>query len=585
MTKLNQTNPSDVTQRVSHLLISIHRVLDLVVQEMTLGQGIFVAATLSLMRSIHDKLLILRLETLWNRVAPGRNRLLGHSRSQASVPNASAQRPTFPAPTLGLIALLLFGEGCRVGPRYVAPIMQAPPGFKEVAPQKSGDGTVWMPANPQDAILKGNWWELYHEPELNGLEEKLNVSNQNIAQSFHNLMAARAQVKQARASYYPTLSVVPSYTRSRTSANASGGTATTSTGTNLTSNSFSLPLDVSWEPDVWGKIRNTVREYANAAQVSAADLANERLSEQAALAEDYFELRGQDGLIELYQRSIVAYQKNLDLTKIRNKSGVDDEQSVAQAELNLKTAVAAATNLRIARAQYEHAIALLVGQSASAFSMPAKPLSTPVPAIPIGVPSQLLQRRPDIAAAERTMAEANALIGVQTAAYYPTFSISGDIGLGSSKVSNFFNWPSRFFSIGPSATETLFDGGLRRGQLNQYKALYEADEAAYREAVLTSFQQVEDYLASDRWLGVQRGQQQDVVAAAQHYYDLAVIRYRTGVDTYLNVFTAETSLLSDQQSAISLHVQQMTSSVQLIEALGGGWDTTQLPTEKDVASK
>jgi len=483
------------------------------------------------------------------------------------------------------ITSLILVQGCQVGPRYIAPSMTAPAAYKETAPQQSSDGTVWMQATPQDATLRGKWWELYQEPELNDLEERLNVSNQNIAQSFQNFMAARAQVKQARASYYPTVSLDPSYTRARTSSNASGQSGTTANATNLNSNSFSLPLDVSWEPDVWGKIRNTVREYANAAQASAADLANERLSEQANLAQYYFELRGQDGLIDLYQESIVAYQKNLDLTKIRSETGVDSEQSVAQAELSLKSAVASATNLRIARAQYEHAIALLVGESASSFSMPKRALTTKVPTIPIGVPSQILQRRPDIASAERKMAEANALIGVETAAYYPSFSIGGDVGLQSTKIGSLFTWPSRYFSVGPSASQTLFDGGLRRGLLNQYKAQYEADEAAYRQTVLTAFQQVEDYIASDRWLGEQSGEQQDVVVAAQRYYDLANVRYKTGVDTYLNVFTAEASLLGDQQTAISLHVQQMTSSVQLIEALGGGWDTTQLPTEKAVAAQ
>ncbi len=489
------------------------------------------------------------------------------------------------AVVLVMIVSFISIQGCQVGPHYVAPSMPAPPAFKEAQPQQSADGTVWTPATPQDAMLRGKWWELYKEPELNALEEKLNISNQNIAQSFQNFMAARAQVKEARAAYYPTVTVEPSYTRARTSGNVSGESTAVSGTVNQNSNSFSLPFDISWEPDVWGKIRNTVREYANAAQASAADLANERLSEQANLAQYYFELRGQDALIDLYQQSIVAYQKSLDLTKIRSSTGVDDEQSVAEADLNLKNAVAAATNLRIARAQYEHAIALLIGEPASSFSMPKRALDTKVPAIPIGVPSQILQRRPDIASTERKMAEANALIGVETAAYYPSFNIGGDLGLQSSKIGSLFTWPSRFFSVGPSASETLFDGGLRRGTLNQYKAQYEADEAAYRQAVLTAFQQVEDYLASDRLLAQQRGEQQDSVAAARRYYDLANVRYKTGVDTYLNVFVAEASLLSDQQTAVSLHIQQMTSSIQLIEALGGGWDTTQLPTEKAVAAK
>ena len=527
--------------------------------------------------------------------------------TETTYATAQSRRFSRAAAALACIALL---QGCRVGPRYVAPVTQAPPAFKE-APQQSADGTTWTPATPQDATLRGNWWELYNEPELNALEAQLNTSNQNIAQSFQNFMAARAQVRQARAQYVPTVTVGPEYLRGRTSSNAAGaavssststgtsgtgttgtGTGTTSSGTttsttayNLNSNSFSLPFDVSWEPDVWGRIRNTVREYANAAQVSAADLANERLSEQANLAQYYFELRGQDSLIDLYDETIIAYQKYLDLTRVRSRTGIDTEQSVAQAELNLKSAVASRTNLRVARAQYEHAIALLTGQAASSFSLPHHALETKVPAIPIGVPSQILQRRPDIAAAERTMAEANALIGVETAAYYPAFTLGGDIGLQSAKIGNLFTWPSRFFSVGPSASETLIDGGLRRGLLAQYRAQYEADAAAYRQTVLTAFQQTEDYLAAIRLLGQQRGEQQDAVAAAQRYFDLANIRYTTGIDTFLNVFTAQTSLLTNQQTAVNLRVQQMTSSVQLIEALGGGWDTTQLPTEKAVARK
>ena len=481
-----------------------------------------------------------------------------------------------------LAACLPLIQGCVVGPRYVAPVTQAPPAFKETVPQpeQSSDGTTWIPATPQDATVKGNWWEIYNEPELNALEEKLNTSNQNIAQSFQNFMAARAQVRQARAAYYPTVSVGPSYTRSRTS-----GSTTGASGINPNSNDFSLPFDVSWEPDLWGRIRNTVRQFANAAQVSAADLANERLTEQANLAQFYFEVRGQDSLIDLYQQTIEAYQKDLALTRVRSRTGVDTEQSVAQAQLNLDTAVASATNLRIARAQFEHAIALLTGQAASSFSIPKRPLTNNVPTIPIGLPSQILQRRPDIAAAERTMAEANALIGVETAAYYPTFTIGGNLGLESSTIGNLFTWPSRFFSVGPSASETLLDGGLRRNTLAQFKAQYEADAAAYRQTVLIAFQQTEDYLASVRWLGEQRREQQDTIAAAQRYYDLSIIRYKTGVDTYLNVFTAQTSLLSNQQTAITLQVQQMTSSVQLIEALGGGWDTSQLPSEKAVARR
>ncbi len=489
-------------------------------------------------------------------------------------------------------AAIVLAQGCTVGPDYVRPQVATPATFKEAPPALAPDGSTWVPVQPQDAAQRGDWWKIYQDDELNALEDKLNASNQNVAQAYQNYMAARAQVSQARASYAPTATVQPAFTRSGSSLGTSsfGSTATTGAaaqslaGLRTTSNDYNFPLDVSWEPDLWGRIRNTVKEFANAAQISAADLANEKLSQQASLAQDYFQLRGQDELIALNQRTIDSYRKSLALTEVLGRTGIDSAQSVAQAQLNLKTAEASATNLGLARAQYEHAIALLIGQPASSFSMPARPLTTLLPVIPAGVPSDLLQRRPDIAAAERAMSQANAQIGVETAAFYPSISISLTGGFQSSTLSNWFTWPARFFSIGPSASETLFDGGLRTATVAQYKAQYEGDVAAYRQAVLTAFQQTEDYLAGQRILAEQLEQQRDVVAAAQHYYDLAAVRYRTGVDTYLNVYVAQTALFSDQQSMITLRVQQMTNSVQLIEALGGGWDTTLLPTEKDVAS-
>ena len=478
-----------------------------------------------------------------------------------------------------MIAAMLLLQGCNVGPKYSVPSAPTAPAFKE---QVAPDGTKWTPATPQDAAQRGQWWLLYNEPELNALEQQLNNSNQNIAQAYNNFMAARAVVREARSNFFPTVGATPSYTRSRTSANQVGQTFTSA---NLNHNEFDLPFDVSWEPDVWGRIRNTVREYANAAQVSAADLANERLTEQANLAIYYFEIRGQDEQIALFKKTILAYQKLVDLTRVLSRTGVDDEQSVAEADLNLKTAEAQATNLENARAQYEHAIALLIGQPASTFSMPVHNLTTQAPTIPLGVPSDLLQRRPDIAAAERTMSQANALIGVETAALYPTFSISLSGGLESPNIRNWLTWPSRFFSVGPSASETLFDAGLRRNTVAQYRSQYDADVAAYRETVLTAFQQTEDGLSGQRVLAREIQQEQEVIAAAQRYYDLSIIRYKTGIDTFLNVFTAQTALLSDQQTSITLRVQQMTTTVQLIESLGGGWDTTQLPSEKAVAAK
>lgn len=488
--------------------------------------------------------------------------------------------------SLGTVAMctVLTLTGCTVGPKYKPPPQTAPPTFKEVT-QVSPDGTLWKAAQPQDAVSRGKWWELYGEPELNGLEEKLNNSNQTIAQSYQNFVAARALVRQARSNYFPTVTGGPSYTRARSSGSIGSQSGGGQYAPNPNSNNFDLSFDVSWEPDVWGRVRSTVRQYANQAQVSAADLANTRLSEQASLAQYYFEIRGQDSLIALYERTVDTYTKSLALTKLLDKTGIDTSQDVAQADLSLQTAKSSLINLRIARAQYEHAIALLIGEPASTFSLPARELTTAAPIIPAGVPSELLQRRPDIAAAERTMAAANAQIDVQVAAFYPSFSISGEGGLQSSTIGNWLSWPSRFFSIGPSATETIFDAGARRATLANYRAQYEADAASYRQTVLTAFQQTEDALASQRYLAEQLPQQQAAVQAAQRYLDLANERFRTGLDPYLDVYTAETSLLAQQQAWVSLRVSQMTSNVQLIEAIGGGWDRNQLPSGEEVAKK
>jgi NodT family efflux transporter outer membrane factor (OMF) lipoprotein len=438
---------------------------------------------------------------------------------------------------------------------------------------------------------------MFNEPELNALEDRLNIDNQNIAQYFQNFMAARAQVSEARAGYFPTASVNPAVTRTSVGAAAGGvGTGTGgTTGVSSTSASpasgrttitdFSLPFDISWEPDLWGRIRNTVREYQYGAQVSAADLENERLTEQADLAEYYFELRGQDALQDLYNRTIAADRQSLDLTRALFETGIDSQEAVAQAEVTLEDAEAAGIGIAVNRALYEHAIATLIGKSASTFSMPVKLLTTPVPAIPVGVPSQLLQRRPDIAAAERTVAQANAIIGVEQAAYYPTLSLTGSGGLQSSTISKLFSLPALFWSLGASASETIFDAGLRRATVAQYTAAYNADVAAYRQTVLTAFQQVEDFIATLRVLSEQIARENAAVQAAQRYLDIATARYQTGLDPYLDVLIAQDTLLSDQQTQVSLRVSEMTAAVQLIQALGGGWAVTQLPAASQVTSK
>jgi len=508
--------------------------------------------------------------------------------------------------------------GC-VGPPYVKPQVAAPEAFKEssTAAYANADPGAWHPANPQDAALKGQWWEVFGEPELNALEEQLNINNQTIVQYFQNFMAARYQVSSARAGYFPTLTANPGATRTHqskaignglavnngasgtgnttTAGNGAGGTTgTTTKGTGsggvagaagATFNEFSMPFDVSWEPDLWGRVRNTVREYRYAAQVSAADLENQRLAEQAALAEFYFELRGQDALQDLYNKTIEAQKKSLELTKVLVETGIDSPEDVAQAEVTLANTEATAAGVATNRAIYEHALATLIGKPAGDFSMPVKSLSTPVPIVPVDLPSKLLERRPDIAAAERTMAAANALIGVETAAYFPSLDLSASGGWEAAAISSLFTAPARFWSLGASASETLFDGGLRRATIHQYTAQFNADVAAYRQTVLTAFQQVEDYIATVRTLSQQIERQRAAVAAAQRLLDIATSRYQTGIDPYLNVITAQTTLLSDEQTEVTLRVNEMTAAVQLIQALGGGWDTTQLPAAGEVTSQ
>jgi len=495
---------------------------------------------------------------------------------------------------LGATAALFVLSGCVVGPKYHAPTPPPPaPEYKE-SPTQFKDAQAWTVAKPADAKLRGKWWEIFNDPELNRLEDELNINNQNIKEYFENFMEARAVVREARAQFFPTLSVAPSFTRSRSSQNLAGSTTVnangtgTSTGTTSTSSQstlYSLPLEASWEPDLWGKVRNTVRQAQYAAQVSAADLENERLTEQASLAEYFFEIRGQDQLQQILNDTVVADQKALELNRAAYETGVGDQISVVEAETALASAIAVATNAAVARAQYEHAIAMLVGKSASGFSIPAKPMTVSPPPIPVGVPSELLQRRPDIAAAERTMAEANATIGIAYAAYYPNLTLTAEGGFESSAISNWFSWPSRFWSIGASLPETIFDAGLRRATVQQYVATYNADVAGYRQTVLTAFQQVEDALAEVRILAQEIPQEEQAVNSAQLYLQLEQARYDTGIDPYVDVLIAQTTLLNDQQTLNGLQVEEMTYAVALVEALGGGWDTSQLPSPQAVTQK
>jgi len=462
---------------------------------------------------------------------------------------------------------LLMVTGCNLAPHYEVPATPAPEGYKETA-------GVWQVAQPQDSVIKGKWWEMFNEPELDSLEDRLNINNQNIAQAFQSFMAARAEVRGARAGYFPTVSTSPTYTRS-------GGEGSVAAGTHSTAptNLYSLPLDASWAPDLFDRVRNTVRAAQYAAQVSAADLENERLAEQASLAELYFQLRGQDALQDLFNRTIDADRQNLDLTKNLYQNGIDSQEAVDQADVTLRNTEATAVGIATNRAIFEHAIATLIGTPASSFALPVRMLNTQPPPIPVGVPSELLQRRPDIAASERTIAQANALIGLQKAAFFPSVSLTGSVGVQSSILSKLFTLPALIWSLGASASELLFDGGQRSATVAQFRAQYEGDVAAYRQTVLTAFQQVEDGVSTLRITSDQLIQQDSAVAAAQRFVNVATTRYKTGLDPYLNVITAETTLLGDQQTDVTLRVSEMVAAVQLIQALGGGWDVSRLATQ------
>jgi len=484
---------------------------------------------------------------------------------------------------LALAALML--TGCRVGPHYQRPpaMVQAPPpaAYKE-APAPDAAAGDWKVAQPRDAMLHGKWWEIYNDAELNALEDKLNIDNQTIKVYFENYMQARAIVGEVRAQLFPTATVVPSYSRSRASANQ---TNTPSASTGRTTSLGSLGLDTSWEPDLWGRVRNQISEAQYNAQISAADLEGERLSEQASLAEYFFEIRGQDALIAVYRQTVADDQKSLDLIRSQFETGVGTQISVVEAENTLQNAQSTLTNLGVARAQYEHAIAVLTGVDPSSFSIPVRSLSATPPPVPIGVPSQLLERRPDIAASERMMASANAAIGVATAAFYPNLTLTLDGGFESAALKHLFDISSRFWSLGGSASELIYDAGLRRATVMQYAAIYNGDVDSYRQTVLTAFQQVEDALAAVRILSQQIQQQEQAAQSAQQVVDLETARYETGVDPYIDVVTAQMTLLADRQTLATLHTQAMTASVQLIEALGGGWDSNQLPMPQQVSTK
>jgi NodT family efflux transporter outer membrane factor (OMF) lipoprotein len=454
-----------------------------------------------------------------------------------------------------------------------------PPGYKEIA----GGNDQWKVSSPSDGALKGKWWELFKDPQLNKLEESVSVSNQNVKQAEAQFREARALVALNRAGYFPTIGTTPALTTSsRGSAAAGGNSGITTRAT--TSNSFSLPFSASWEPDLWGRVRLSVENATASAQAGAADLENVRLSMQTQLAVDYFNMIGLDMETKLLTDTMDAYTKNLELTINRYNGGVASKADVAQARTQLETTRASLTDLGVSRAQFEHAIAVLTGQPPANLTLAAGKIDAPPPPIPAGVPSQLLERRPDIAASERQMAAANAEIGLARAAYYPTLTLSASAGLQAGNIVDFFSWPARFWSVGPSLSETLFDFGRRRAQLQQTEAAYDATVAGYRQTTLSAFQEVEDNLSALRILAQEADQLDVAVKAAEESLRLELDRYKAGTDSYLNVITTQTIALGDERTAVQLLERRMVAAVQLISALGGGWNASTLPTPADLKS-
>jgi NodT family efflux transporter outer membrane factor (OMF) lipoprotein len=473
--------------------------------------------------------------------------------------------------TVGALVCLVLCPGCSFAPKYAKPVVQTPAAFKEAPPEQFKEAEGWKAAEPKDDTLRGKWWEMFHDPELNAFEGEVAVSNQSVAVALANFLSARAVVKQARSQYFPTVTASPSVTRARQS---SVQTQSGSSPTSFTATEYSLPFDASWELDFWGRIRNTVKANSFEAQATFADLESVRLAVQAEVAADYFQLRVLDAERQLLDAAVLAYQRSLRLTQVQHDTGLASDQDVAQAETQLNTTRAQATDLGIQRAQLEHAIATLLGKPASSFSIATNALAAnPIP-IPFGVPSQLLERRPDVAAAERRVAEANAQIGVARAAYYPTITLSGAVGYQSASLGNLVSAQGLAWSVGATLAQTLFDGGKRKAVTEQARAKYRGTVANYRQTVLTAFQEVEDNLSTLRILSQELQQQNVAVEWSQRYLTLADARYKSGLDIYLDVLTAQTALLSNQRTAMNLRMQQMTASVQLIKALGGGWDVS-----------
>ncbi len=469
-----------------------------------------------------------------------------------------------------LCAVLL--AGCTVGPKYTRPVAPAAPVYTEQPPRSFLESKGWKQAEPADTTLRADWWELFGIAELNALEEQVDVSNQNLQAAEARFRQARAQIQLNRSALFPTISTAPSITTNRLSQHAP--LASSHTGDFA---QYTLPIDVNYELDAWGRVRRSISAAREETQASEADLETLRLSVHAELAMDYFELRSLDAQKDLLNRTLEAYQKALDLTQRRFDGGLSSRAEVAQARTQLETARAQDVGLGVERAAFEHAIATLAGRTPESLSLPPVPLRRSPPVIPVGIPSQLLERRPDIAAAERRMAEANEQIGIAHAAFFPSLLLTATGGFEGNLLVKWLTWPSRLWAVGPSIAATIFDAGRRRAIEQSAVAGYDEAVANYRQGVLTAFQEVEDNLAALRVLEQQAEAQRVAVEAARQSLELSMNRYKGGLITYLEVVTAQTIDLQNEVAEVDIERRRMDASVLLIKAVGGGWSVSKLP--------
>jgi NodT family efflux transporter outer membrane factor (OMF) lipoprotein len=452
---------------------------------------------------------------------------------------------------------------CAVGPKYARPQVPVPPAYKE---QASAAGDLLRPAQPRDQLPRQGWWELFGDVRLNELEAQMMRANPTLAEAEARFRQARALVRQDRAAYFPTVTATATATRTHSGTSSRAGVS------NGTLTDYSLGGEATWEADLWGRIRQTVAAGTASAQAAVGDVESTRLSLSAELAADYFQLRSLDAEVALFDRTIDAYQRAATLTRNQYNAGIVSRADVEQADTQLTSAQAQAIDLRLQRAQLEHAIAVLIGEPPASLSLAPTPLDGEPPLVPADVPSRVLERRPDVAAAERRVAAANAQIGVASAAFFPALTLDATGGFQATRVQQWLSWPMRFWSVGPALALTVFDGGARRAVKAQAVASYDETAAAYRQTVLAAFQDVEDNLAAERLLREEAERQQAAVSAALRSLEISMNQYRAGTVSYLQVATQQTALLTNQRTALAVTARRFVAAVQLVRALGGGWN-------------